>query len=348
MRQRSLRIGISLLALCIGGGTASAGTHACSATTSDAFDACRASTQDDKNTADGICRNLSDKASQKSCLSDARSAQQDAMGECKDQRSARADVCSALGEAPYAPAFDPADFDTDFAHLTHPNPLFPLAIGDQWTFSGGGEIDKVEITSATKLIQGVTCIVSHDVVTVDGIVTEDTNDWIAQAKSGSVFYCGEEAKQFETFPGDDPQTPELVSIDGSFKVGRNGDQTGVLMQATPAVGMTYRQECWGTRRTSARSSPPPIRSARTRTSTRTCRSPSPSCSARATAWSRATSHRSSRAPTSASTSRPGSATSWRSSSTPARSASSSAATSTRGAPCYPLPERDAPGVAWAI
>jgi hypothetical protein len=242
MRQRSLRIGISLLALCIGGGTASAGTHACSATTSDAFDACRASTQDDKNTADGICRNLSDKASQKSCLSDARSTQQDAMGECKDQRSARADVCSALGEAPYAPAFDPADFDTDFAHLTHPNPLFPLAIGDQWTFSGGGEIDKVEITSATKLIQGVTCIVSHDVVTVDGIVTEDTNDWIAQAKSGSVFYCGEEAKQFETFPGDDPQTPELVSIDGSFKVGRNGDQTGVLMQATPAVGMTYRQE----------------------------------------------------------------------------------------------------------
>jgi hypothetical protein len=245
MTRRNSRRSWSLAVIAIAGlgaATAKAGPHACSAITNDAFDACRSSTQDDRNTAEGICRNISAKADLRSCLSDARSAQQDALQECKDQRAARADVCDALGEAPYQPSFDPNDFDSDFAHPTHPNPLFPLAIGDQWTYSGGGEIDKVEITDATKRIEGVTCVVSHDVVTVDGVVTEDTNDWIAQAKSGAVFYCGEEAKEFETFPGDNPQTPELVNIDGSFKAGRNGDLPGILMQATPAVGMTYRQE----------------------------------------------------------------------------------------------------------
>ncbi|HXZ85764.1 MAG TPA: hypothetical protein VEI82_09760 [Myxococcota bacterium] len=245
MNKQVLWLGLPVAAITLIGAAppaTEAGTRACSTITSDAFSACRNSTQDDRDTAEGICHNLSDKAAQRSCLADARSAQQDALGECRDQRAARADVCQALGEAPYQPSFDPNDFDTDFAHPTHPNPLFPLAPGDQWTYEGGGEVDTVQIQSATKQIQGVTCVVSHDVVTVDGVVSEDTDDWIATAKSGDVFYCGEEAKQFETFPGDDPQTPELVSIDGSFKVGREGDLPGILMLASPVVGKVYRQE----------------------------------------------------------------------------------------------------------
>jgi hypothetical protein len=54
--------------------------------------------------------------------------------------------------------------------------------------------------------------------------------------------CGEEAKDFEYFDGDDPPLPELVEIEGSFKAGRDGDKSGTLFMGTPIVGAKYRQE----------------------------------------------------------------------------------------------------------
>jgi hypothetical protein len=42
----------------------------------------------------------------------------------------------------------------------------------------------------------VTCVVVNDKVTMGGVVVEDTNDWVAQARDGDVYYCGEEVKDF--------------------------------------------------------------------------------------------------------------------------------------------------------
>jgi hypothetical protein len=215
---------------------------ACSATTKAALQACKKAAQSDSATAVGICRNVGDKAAQRSCLAEAKSAMKDDLDSCREQRDARTDVCRSLGQAPYSPSFAPGDFDGDFSHLTHPNPLFPLGIGSQWTYVGGGETDHLEITSATKLIEGVTCIVAHDLVSVAGQKTEETNDWFAQAKNGDVYYCGEETGEYETFPGDVPPVPELVDTEGSFKAGRDGAQPGIVMLGSPVVGMLYREE----------------------------------------------------------------------------------------------------------
>ena len=231
-----------VLALCVARGAAAGTKKTCSATASSALDACRRSAQSDFELADGRCKNSSDKAATKACLSDAKATLADDLDSCKEQRAARKDVCSALGEAPYAPAFDPNDFDTNFASLTHPNPLFPIGIGDTWTYQSGTEEDVVTITSKTKLISGVTCLVSHDRVTDDGKPVEETNDWFAQAKDGAAWYCGEETAQFETFPGDNPPEAELVGIEGAFKAGRDGALPGILMLASPTVGAVYRQE----------------------------------------------------------------------------------------------------------
>ena len=86
------------------------------------------------------------------------------------------------------------------------------------------------------------CRVVSDVVIEDDVVREDTDDWYAQDISGNVWYCGEEVKDFEIFEGDDPMEPELVSIDGSFKHGRDGDKAGILILANPQVGNAFRQE----------------------------------------------------------------------------------------------------------
>ena len=244
MRQTTCMSFVGSVALAFGLAlTAQAGQKtSCSATTKAALHACKKSAQSDLATADGVCLNISDKAKHKTCLSDAKSTFKDDLDSCKEQRGARTDVCKSLGQAAYEPRFDPNDFDSDFANLTHPNELFPLGIGSQWTYEGGGEIDHMEITNATKLIEGVTCIVAHDVVSVAGQKTEETDDWFAQAKNGDVYYCGEQTAEYETFAGDVPPVPELVGTEGSFKAGRDGDQPGILMLASPEAGALYRQE----------------------------------------------------------------------------------------------------------
>jgi hypothetical protein len=161
---------------------------------------------------------------------------------CRDQLEARRELCDLIGEDRYDPDFDPADFDDDFANPTMPNTHFPLGIGNRWTFVGGDEVITIEVLDKTKLLDGVTCVVVNDLVEEDGEPIEDTDDWFALAKNGDVYYCGESVRDFETFEGDMPADAELVSIEGAFKAGRDGDKPGVLFFGAPVVGVTHRQE----------------------------------------------------------------------------------------------------------
>ena len=123
------------------------------------------------------------------------------------------------------------------------NPYFPLKVGNRWVYEGGDETITVEVLRATKLIEGVTCIVVNDLVEEDGVKIEDTDDWYAQREdTRDVWYVGEIVKNFETFDGDRPDEPELVDIDGSWKTGRDGAKPGILIEANPEPGNAYRQE----------------------------------------------------------------------------------------------------------
>ena len=123
------------------------------------------------------------------------------------------------------------------------NPYFPLKVGNRWVYEGGDETITVEVLRATKLIEGVTCIVVNDLVEEDGVKIEDTDDWYAQREdTRDMWYVGEIAKNFETFDGDRPDEPELVDIDGSWKTGRDGAKPGILIEANPEPGNAYRQE----------------------------------------------------------------------------------------------------------
>lgn len=123
-----------------------------------------------------------------------------------------------------------------------PNSYFPLVVGTVWHYVGGDETVDVTVLDQTKFIEGVTGRVVRDVVKVDGVLLEDTLDWYAQDVDGAVWYCGESVQDFEVFEGDDPQDPELIAIEGSFKAGLNGDFAGIQMLALPRVGDAYRQE----------------------------------------------------------------------------------------------------------
>ena len=142
---------------------------------------------------------------------------------------------TALPQSDEPVALDPADFTADVT-----NAWFPLKPGTRWTYretAEGGEVVEVVVTatSMTRTIaNGITARVVRDTVTLDGEIIEDTLDWYAQHKDGTVWYLGEDTAEFEN--------GEITTREGSFEAGVDGAQAGVIMPASPEVGMVYRQE----------------------------------------------------------------------------------------------------------
>jgi hypothetical protein len=214
----------------------------CTATAAAVFRACSNETLNDYWIGFGLCINESEGGDRSKCFNELKDSRAEASDECAAQRTARTALCKSVGEERYDPEFEPWNFDSDFRNPTNANPYFPLTIGNRWVYLSATERNTVQVTSATKLIDDVRCIVVRDEVFEDGVLTEGTNDWFAQAKDGAVWYCGEETGEFETFDGDRPMNSELVSIDGSFKADRDGDKPGVIFQANPRPGQTYIEE----------------------------------------------------------------------------------------------------------
>jgi hypothetical protein len=224
--------------------TTDAAAGPCSSTATAARTACKGAATEDYWNQFGACLNIGDGVERKACKKDASATRTESNGECNEQFHARRDICDMLGEAAYEPSFDPANFvdPDDIGGSVTPNPYFPLVVGYQWIYEGAGETITFIITDKTKLIEGVTCRVARDTVTVDGFITEDTDDWFAQDDLGNVWYCGESTQTFETFAGDNPVEEELTGIEGAWKAGRDLAKPGIIFLASPSVGDVYREE----------------------------------------------------------------------------------------------------------
>jgi hypothetical protein len=134
---------------------------------------------------------------------------------------------------PFTPHIDPAAFDSVVS-----NPWFPLVPGTRYTyretFQGRTSDNEVSVLAEKKIILGVTCTVVHDVLREGGAITEDTYDWYAQDKQGTVWYFGESTREF--------LHRGRVSTEGSWETGVDGAQPGILIAARPEIGEPYRQE----------------------------------------------------------------------------------------------------------
>lgn len=92
----------------------------------------------------------------------------------------------------------------------------------------------VSTTHDTKQILCVSCVVAKGTMSAEGSVIEITFDWYAQDRQGSVWYFGEDSKEYNN--------GVVVSTSGSWEDGVDGVQTGIIMEANPMVGDIYRQE----------------------------------------------------------------------------------------------------------
>lgn len=152
-------------------------------------------------------------------------------GKTSTQTTANAPVIA--GTADYNPKIDPAEFTDEVT-----NPYFPLKPGAVLILDGvkDGVPQRHEttITTQTKRIIGVDCVVVNDVVTSNGALVEKTSDWYAQDAKGSVWYFGEASADYEN--------GVVVSTDGSWEAGVDGAEPGIIMPADPKPGPAFYTE----------------------------------------------------------------------------------------------------------
>ena len=226
-----LAIGTVLATSMVNPSIAIGAPNACQQTAVDALAGCRAAAQGDYQVALGKCANLSDPAARKACEKQAAADLADAQQTCQGGFASRTAACQKLGPAPYDPVIDPANFSTVID-----NPFFPLIPGTTFIYLTPDRVSKdvFAVTHDTRVIDGVTCVVVHDSVFTNDVLTEDTQDFFAQDKQGNVWYFGENTAEFED--------GLIATIAGSFLAGTNNDKPGIIQEAHSAIGDFYRQE----------------------------------------------------------------------------------------------------------
>ena len=119
------------------------------------------------------------------------------------------------------------------------NPWYPLKPGTVMRYEGSEDgvkdVDIIHVTRRTKLIAGVRCRVVRDRLFKHGRVREDTRDYFAQDRHGTVWYFGEDTAEFD-------RHGHPSSREGTWRAGVKGAKQGVFMPAHPKVGQSFQQE----------------------------------------------------------------------------------------------------------
>lgn len=141
--------------------------------------------------------------------------------------------------ASIAPSVSPAAIDPANFVAQVDNPWFPLMPGTTLTYEGTKDdepaVDVFEITGQTKVVDGVTCLVIRDTLTLGGKLAEKTEDWYVQDRLGNVWYFGEDTAEYD-------EQGLVTSTEGSWQAGVAGAQPGIFMPAEPQVGQSFQQE----------------------------------------------------------------------------------------------------------
>jgi hypothetical protein len=145
------------------------------------------------------------------------------------KKASTQEKASAQEQKAYAPHINPAEFTTAVD-----NEYFPLEPGTTFVYQGGTERDEMTVTYDTRKVMGVECVVVDDRAWEGGKLIERTYDWFAQDKEGTVWYFGEDTREYKN--------GKVVSTKGSWEAGIDGAEPGIIMEAHPKVGQSYRQE----------------------------------------------------------------------------------------------------------
>jgi hypothetical protein len=119
------------------------------------------------------------------------------------------------------------------ANISHP--YLPLTAGNRWAFVGsGGNVRLViRVLAETQVIEGVTTrVVLERGLNPDGSLHELARNFMVQAADGTVCYYGEDVNYYD-------KNGNIISHEGTWRVGVGGALPGISMPANPQIGMDY-------------------------------------------------------------------------------------------------------------
>ncbi len=119
------------------------------------------------------------------------------------------------------------------------NGFFPVEVGSETVLEGTddeGVVVRVETTvpDETEVVAGVTTRVLVETEFEDDELVEQSRNFYAQAPDGTVCYFGEDVDIFED--------GEIVSHEGAWRAGEDGNLPGIQMPGDPEIGMIFQQE----------------------------------------------------------------------------------------------------------
>ena len=119
------------------------------------------------------------------------------------------------------------------------NDYFYLEPGYKLTLEGEEDRERIQLNMTvldiTKMVDGTETRVVEERESENGELTEISRNYFAMCKeTGDIFYFGEEVDIYED--------GEIVDHEGAWLAGENGARAGLIIPASPTVGMKYYQE----------------------------------------------------------------------------------------------------------
>jgi hypothetical protein len=148
---------------------------------------------------------------------------------------------SAGGNQSGAVASPSAGPDQFSAPLTVDNPMFPLAVGTQFTYQGrivqDGESKPHSVTftvsDVNKTVDGVRTVVAWDRDFLEGKLQEQELAFFAQDNQGNVWNFGEYPEEYDG--------GKFTGAPSTWIRGADGAYGGIHMLSQPRLGMKYRE-----------------------------------------------------------------------------------------------------------
>ena len=132
-------------------------------------------------------------------------------------------------------SFDPADFTHVINNRYYTRTPGMYAAYEKETANGIVR-EALLVTGETKTVMGIMTLVVRDRVWLNDELLEDTSNWLAQDKKGTVWDFGEAVDHY--------QDGRLISHDGSWEAGVDGAKPGVMMVENPRPGDLFREEIY--------------------------------------------------------------------------------------------------------
>jgi hypothetical protein len=117
--------------------------------------------------------------------------------------------------------------------------FIPLTPGYELLLAGDDDGEEltllITVLPETRIVAGIRCAVVREMEWADGDLVEISWNYFAiSRKHSSIFYFGEKVDIYED--------GEVVSHDGAWLAGQNGNKAGLIMPGYPIVGSRYYQE----------------------------------------------------------------------------------------------------------